>query len=422
MKRLLSGICSILITLSIFSGCSGNGAKSSQSGSSAKTTITLMQSKTEIQSDMQKVVDGYNASQQNTTVKLLGTSGDNYTTVLQSQFSAKPEKAPTIFTASGLRASSFEPYMASLDDTKSAKLIMKSFQNEVTVNGKISGIPMAVEGYGLIYNKDLFKKAGVDASSIKSVDGLVDACKKLQKVNGVTHAIAMAKENYFAFIHPFNWGLAVSNDYSNQIKQLERGKISFSNIPTVSQFMKDLDKILPYTNQALDSYDDQISGFAGGKYAMIHQGDWAQSMLDQDKISFDYGMIAFPTGGNTKLSVDISDAWRVNKYATADQQKAAKDFLDWLLTSDKGQTYCADTFQFISSLKGMKSSSSKLGEIVSNAVQSSNTVPWVFNTSSFPNGIDVDGASLMQKYYAKVINSDEFMDQLTQTWRNDATK
>lgn len=47
----------------------------------------------------------------------------------------------------------------------------------MTADGKLLGLPMAVEGFGLVYNKDLFQKAGVDASSITSMDALVAACK-----------------------------------------------------------------------------------------------------------------------------------------------------------------------------------------------------------------------------------------------------
>jgi ABC-type sugar transport system, periplasmic component len=415
MKKNVCILCSALIAMTVFSG----GFASSAASASSKTTITIMQSKTEIQSDLQKVVNYYNNSQNKVTVNLLGTSGDSYATVLQTQFSATPGKAPTIYTISGFSATKFNPYMASLESSKAAKLLYSDFKGEVTVNGKISGLPMAVEGYGLIYNKSIFKKAGVTASKITSISSLVSACKKLQSVKGVEHPIAFSKENYFSFVHVFNWALAVSKNYKDQIKQLDSGKITFSGIPTVKTFANDLDKIKTYTNKALDSYDDQVSGFADGKFAMIHQGDWAQSVLDQNKVKFDYDIMPFPTSGNTKLAVGLSNAWRVNKYATADQQKAAIDFLDWLITSKKGQSYCADTFSFISAYKGVKSASTKLATDVSRYVKAGKTIPWVFNVD-YPNGIDVDGASLMQKYYAGAISSSELLNELTTAWVKDA--
>lgn len=425
MKKNLCILCSALIVLSLFSGCAKSASTATTStattSAAAKTVITIMQSKTEIQTDMQKAVDDYNSSQNNVTVQLLGTSGDNYPTVLQSQFSASPSKAPTIFDISGPDAAKFDPFMAPLDSSKAAKLLISNFKGDVTTDGTLYGLPMAVEGYGLIYNKDMFKKSGVDATTLTSMDALAAASKKLQTIGGATHAIAFAKDTYFIFIHPFDWSLAVDSNYHNDIQQLDSGKITFADIPSVKQFAKDLDTIKPYTNDALDSYDDQMSGFASGKFAMVHQGDWVQSVLDQDKVNFNYGMIPLPTSGNTKLEVGLANAWRVNKYASAAQQKAAIDFLDWLITSSKGQDYCAKDFGFIPAYQGMEAPTTELAKDVSSYVQSGKIIPWVYNTD-FPNGIDVDGAALMQKYYANAITSDQLLSQLTQVWVADAQK
>jgi raffinose/stachyose/melibiose transport system substrate-binding protein len=47
-----------------------------------------------------------------------------------------------------------------------------------TVNDKVYGVPMHTAQVGFFYNKDLFAKAGVDASSIKTWDDLLGAVKK----------------------------------------------------------------------------------------------------------------------------------------------------------------------------------------------------------------------------------------------------
>lgn len=420
MKRKICTLCSAILVVSLLAGCSSSPSGTTSSGESTeKTTITIMQSKVEIQSDLQKAVDEYNTTQSNVTVKLLGASGDNYTPVLQSQFSSQPEKAPTIFTFSGPDTVKFNNFMAPLGDTKSASLIPDTFKSEVSVAGEIYGIPMGVEGYGLIYNKDMFQKAGIEAAQINSIDALVSASKKLQSVQGVEHPIAFAKDNFFIFIHPFNWAFAVDSNYAADIKAINSGSKTMADIPSVKQWAKDLDAIKPYTNSGLNTYDDQVAGFASGKYAMIHQGDWVQTMLEQDKVSFQYGMIPYPTGGNTKLAVDVSNAWHVNKYASDVQQKAAKDFIDWISTSEKGQSYCADTFKFIPALKGMKAPSGALAQDIASYVNKDQIIPWVYNTD-FPSGIDGDGAAWMQAYYANQINSDQLLTQLTQLWAQSA--
>jgi raffinose/stachyose/melibiose transport system substrate-binding protein len=421
MKKVIAVLCSALMMTSVFSGCSSKPASSGTSSPAAKTEITIFQSKTEIQTNLQTVIDVYNASQQKVTVKLLQGAGDTYATLLQTDFASSPEKAPTIFTISGPDAPKFNNDMAPLTSSKASAILESSFKNEMTVNGTLVGLPMAVEGFGLIYNKDMFTKAGIDATTLTSVDALSAACAKLAKVKGVTSPIAFAKDSYFIFIHPWNYAFGASKDYSAQIKSVDAGTTTLSGIPTVAQFAKDLDVLKPYTNKGLDSYDDQVAGFVSGKFAMIHQGDWAQSMLDQDGVTFKYGMIPVPSSNNTNLAVGLANAWRVNKFSTAAQQKAAIDFLDWLITSDKGQGYCADVFGFIPAYTGVKAPSTELAAAVSSYVQKQATMPWVYNTD-FPNGIDADGQVLMQKYYAGAINSDQLLSQLTTAWVKDAKK
>lgn len=425
MKKVLSLIVATVLVLFTLAGCSSpsnkSGSTTSNGTSTSKVNISLMQSKTEIQSDLQKVIDYYNKSQDKVNVKLLGTSGDNYTTVLQSQFSSTPAKAPTIFAISGPETKQFQPYMAEIKGSKAASMIAEGAKDEVTVDGKLLGLPAAVEGYGLIYNKDMFKQANIDPASITSINALVDACKKLSSIKGVVHPIAFAKENYFSFVHPINWAFAIDPNYKSDIDKINKGQITMKDVPTVAQWIKDLDALKPYTNKALDSYDDQIAGFASGKYAIIHQGDWAQQVIDQDKPNFQYGMIPYPTSNNTKLAVGTAMAWRINKYATSDQQKAALDFLDWLITSEKGQDFSANTLKFIPAYKGVKAPDKPLAADVTKYVNDGNTVPWVYNTD-FPNGIDIDGASLMQKYYASPMTDDQFLSDLTKIWVQDAGK
>src|SRR5262249_44967542 len=57
-----------------------------------------------------------------------------------------------------------------------------------TIQGKLYGVPMHTSQVGFFYNKDLFAKAGVDASAIKTWDDLLGAVKKLQAA-GITPII-----------------------------------------------------------------------------------------------------------------------------------------------------------------------------------------------------------------------------------------
>jgi len=417
-KKSLSIICAIAVTLSTLVGCSSNTAGSS----SGTVVVTLIQNKVEIQSQLEAAAKTFNESQTGVKVQVLGSTGDNLVTTLQSQFASAPAKAPTVFTCqSGSEFDKFFKYMAPMDSAKASKNIAKGQKDDAMKNGKLYGLPLAIEGIGLIYNKAIFKAAGVDPTSIKTMDDLDAACAKVAKVKGIVHPLAFSKETYFQFMHPFNWPFAVMSNYKEVIPKVISGQLKLKDVPEVKQFANDLTKLKPYTNLALDSYDDQVAGFAQGKYAMIHQGNWAQSIIDQYKVKFDYGMIPMPVNGNTSLAVGNTNFFHVNSAATKEQQAGGIKFLDWLLTSPAGQKIVTNEFKVIPAYNGFDTSKLPvLAQEVSKYSKSGKTVPWTFNL--FPAGVDKDCTSAMQEFYAGKIKTDQLLDQIQEVWKNAAQK
>lgn len=424
MKKSISIVCAVAIALTTMVGCSSKtgDAQPTSTTKKEKAVITLIQNKVEIQKELENAAKDFNNSQSDVEVQILGAAGDNLVTTLQSQFASSPEKAPTIFTCgSGSEFEKFFNYMIPLDSAKAAKNIAKGQADDAMKDGKLYGLPMAIEGFGLIYNKTIFKEAGVDANSIKTMDDLIAASQKLAKVNGVKAPIAFAKETYFQFMHPFNWPFAVMSNYKDVIPKVISGETNLKDVKEVKQYAEELAKLKPYTNLAKDSYDDQVAGFAQGKYAIIHQGNWAQSIIDDYKVNFEYGMMGMPTNGNTSIAVGNTNFFRVNKYATKEQQDGAIKFLDWLFTDKAGQAYVTDKFKLIPAYNGFDTSKlSPLAQDVSKFSADGKTVPWTFNL--FPAGVDKDSSSAMEKFYAGKLTSDQLLDEIQKVWVNAAKK
>ena len=116
-----------------------------------------------------------------------------------------------------------------------------------------------------------------------------------------------------------------------------------------------------YSDPALltsGTYDQQILGFASGKYAFVTQGSWiGATMTSDDKEqyeaagSFKVGMIpyAFEEGIDTILTNSPS-WWAVFEN---DNTQKAKDFLTWL-AGDEGQKFLVEDAGFISPFKSCK--------------------------------------------------------------------
>lgn len=378
--------------------------------------ISFIPSKVEAQETFESIVETYNASQDGVEVTILGVAGDQTPTVLQSNFSSDPASAPTIFAISGPAASGFEQFYTDLSDMEAAGRLSESLAGEVTnEDGAIVGLPSAVEGYGFIYNQTMFEEAGIDPASLNSIDAFVGALETLSGVEGVASPIAFSEETYFLFIHFFNWAVALQDNWQDEMAAVNAGEQSLADLAMVQAWGSALDQIKEYTNLGLATYDEQVAGFAAGQYAMIHQGNWAQPIIVDANVDFEYAYLPFPLEGNTSLAVGTSNAWRVNNAATAEQQQAAKDFLDWLIISEEGQQLSAEELGFIPAYTDVLAPEGGLSESVAEYVSNGETVDWAFNTV-FPAGIDIDGAELMQAYYADQITSEELIQQLSDVW------
>jgi len=91
--------------------------------------------------------------------------------------------------------------------------------------------------------------------------------------------------------------------------------------------------------------------------------------------------------------------WAVNSGADDKVKEAAKDFLEWLYTSDKGKDYVVNKFFFIPAYKGFENvkPQDSLGKAVAKYSEEGKTTPWVFMGYPTAWGMDTVGTNI-QKY------------------------
>lgn len=420
MKKNLAMILAGVILSSALVGCSGtskNTNNDSEGSKKEKVKITLKQSKVEIQESLENIANKFNDSQDEVEVQVLGATKDT-TSQLQTQFAADPSQAPTIFTmAKGSDGERFQKYMASIESSKAAEKILPGFEEGAVVDGKLYGLPFSIEGIGLVYNKEIFTKAGINTEDITSIDALVEACDKLQEVEGVKSPLAFAKETSFIYKHLFNWAFATMDDYEIAIEKLNKKETTLGELQEVNDFIKAVKMLKPYTNLAKDSYDEQIAGFAAGAYPIIHQGNWAQKVLDDYEIDFEYGMIPFPLKGNDSIAVSVNSYFRINKYASEEEQQAAIKFLDWLFADEQGIKSEVTNFNLIFPYEGISTEGiGILAAEMSRYANEGKIVPWAFRL--FPAGTHKDFADAMEMYYADKLTSEQLLETFDKIWKS----
>lgn len=384
----------------------GNNAGSTEGGSSTvdkkEGKITIFQSKTEIVEDLNALAKAY-TEETGIEVEVWETTGDSYYSDLKTDVSTGA--GPTLFSLQpGAESVEMSDYLEDLGDLSFVDKIGEGMAD--VVDGKTVGIPYTVEGFGLVYNGDL-----VDPASINTVDGLVSFLET-SKADGI-NGLGLSQEDYFLIAHILNAPFAVQENPDEYLQQVLNGEVRMADDEAFTEFGTMMEAIRANCTNPVDvTYDNNCGDFATGKTAMIHQGNWCYSMFADYDVSFDMGITAVPIEGNTKLSVSVPTAWYVNTDASDDEKALAKDFLNWLYTSETGTEYLMNNFGFIPVVEGMTSETlDPVSQSVADAVASGNTIPWVM--TDWPAGIvTTDLAPIVQQFFTTDMTAEDMINQL----------
>ncbi|WP_391115812.1 ABC transporter substrate-binding protein [Psychrobacillus sp. L3] len=405
----------IVALLLILAACSGNeeaGKESENKGGSGKSSnqkITIFQSKVEISDQLEALAKEY-TKETGVEVEVWGTTGDDYFSQLQIRMNSN--QGPSIFSLQNVtEAEKMKSYVYDMDSEGYVKNIAPGM--ELKVNDKVVGVPYGVEGFGLVYNKDLVKP-----EDVADYDSFVRTLEKF-KAKGI-NGFGLSKEAYFLIGHISNYPFALQKKHYEYIDKLTDGKVTMAETKEFQEFGKFMDAIKANTPSPLDvTYDKEVGDFAAGKSAIIHQGNWAYGMLSDFNVDFEVGMLPFPLMGNDKLAVGVGNNWAINGKKDEAEVKAANDFLNWMFTSEIGQRYIVEEFGFVPALTNIKSDKlDSLSQDVLNASNSGKTIPWALNY--YPaNIIPNDFAPKAEEFFlSKDMTGKEFIEKLDDAWKS----
>ncbi len=211
----------------------------------------------------------------------------------------------------------------------------------VTINGDTWGIPTEINVFALLYNKALFKEAGViDEQGEPKIpvtwNELIDAASKITKKdsegNIIQYGFAFSKGMDWGVVDPFlcllvsNGGKYLSDDNSQCLVNSSEG-------------VEALEKILElFSKGGTDAYGDVISGFGEGKTAMILMPPWVEGMFRDalgDKFDTDVGVAPVPY---LKKPGTLQYSWFMGVLSKSKHKKEAWEFLRWFTSEIQPKT------------------------------------------------------------------------------------
>ena len=433
LKRILSLITVTTLVASSAVGCSSTGGNSGSSEGD-KVVVDIFQFKVEAKDALEKAAEAYEKENPNVDIVVETVGGGNdYGAALRSKFQSGEE--PTIFNVGGPQ--DVEDWAGKLENLSDESWVSEAFDGTlgaVTTSEGVFGMPFSQEGYGFIYNKEIFEKAGIDPSTINSYEALENAVKTLDSKKdelGLDAVFAVpGKEKWVTGLHLLN--VALANEFESGTQAYEAKELEFKYNKELKELL-DLQVKYAFKPDGKDAsinsvdYAMQIEQkYSTGKVAMVQMGNWAYGGIDgvNKEIASNSGLLPLPLKGvkEDSIPVGVPMYWSINKDESDAEKQAAKDFLNWLYTSDQGKEMIINDFNFIPAFKGYESDELQPKDPLSaDVLKYSNdgkTMPWVFMGYPSGWGENVVGADI-QKYLDGSMSWEDLVKNAKSTWSED---
>ncbi|MFD4705059.1 extracellular solute-binding protein [Gottfriedia sp. NPDC058432] len=416
-KKLFKSIAVLSTSMLLFTGCNNKKEETKKPATGEKITLNIFQFKAEIAKDLEALAKEYQKENKNVTVKVQTVGGGaDYGAALKAQFASGNE--PDIFNNGGYQeAVTWKDKLEDLSDQDWVKDLYPETEKPMTVGGKLLGMPMNTEGYGFIYNKDLFDKAGI--TKLPKTLTELDATAKKLKDAGITPFSVGYGEWWILGIHLLNIPFAQQPDPDKFIADLNAGKVKIPDNDKFKEFIKLFDLTIKYgnKNQLTTDYNTQVTNFASGKTALMQQGNWTQGMIDGITPNMKLGLLPMPINDDKnamdKIPVGVPNNWVVNK--NSKNKEEAKKFLNWMVSSDTGKKYIVEKFRFIPAVKTIEGKG--LGPIADD-IQKYSTEGKVlsWNWFKYPNGATNEFGASMQAYVGGQKNPQQLLQSFQDSW------
>ncbi|GGW62394.1 ABC transporter substrate-binding protein [Streptomyces xantholiticus] len=213
--------------------------------------------------------------------------------------------------------------------------------------GEVNGLPLASNASGVIYNKELFAKHGVEVP--RTWDELIDAAKTFEEA-GVTPFYGSLKDAWTS-LPAFNQ-LAANIPPAGFWEARRAGRTSFGKeYPEVA---RKLTEIYRYTQKNTFSrdYNAANQAFAKGESAMYVQGSYALPAIKTFKPEFEAGLFPLPAGngpGATRLVSGVDVALTMSRHP--EHAEESMEFINYLMRPEVVSAY-AEEQSAIPPLKG----------------------------------------------------------------------
>ena len=386
-----------------------------------KVSITIFNSKMEIQSQFEEMAEKY-AEDNGINIEVY-YSNDTVAAHLATKYS------------------SGDPYTLAMVDAKDVYSLAKDHAIDMSdqewvkntnyaigIDDQINGFPMCVEARGLIYNADAIEAITgetfnpEDYTTLASFKELIEQLKE----GGMETPTGIMKEDWSLGGHFLSQVSEEQPDVEEFITKLHEGEADLINDEKFNSLMDFFD-VMMENNYAKDSAiaaEREVTEMmlAEGEIAFMYGGNWDWSVINAYDYTENMGMMPIPQntddgtneklvgGGSKYFMIDSSDA------TTDEQRQAALDFLEWLADSEEGQKFITEDCALVPAFTNNENEvADPLGQSVKKYADEGAMID---NYNYMPDDhISLCGA-IFQKYLAGQMDRAEFATEIEDYWKS----
>ena len=386
-----------------------------------KVSITIFNSKMEIQSQFEEMAEKY-AEDNGLNIEVY-YSNDTVAAHLATKYS------------------SGDPYTLAMVDAKDVYSLAKDHAIDMSdqewvkntnyaigIDDQINGFPMCVEARGLIYNADAIEAITGETfnpEDYKTLDSFKELIEQL-KEGGMETPTGIMKEDWSLGGHFLSQVSEEQPDVEEFITKLHEGEADLINNEKFNSLMDFFD-VMKENNYAKDSAiaaEREVTEMmlAEGEIAFMYGGNWDWSVINAYDYTENMGMMPIPQntddgtneklvgGGSKYFMIDSSDT------TTDEQRQAALDFLEWLADSEEGQKFITEDCALVPAFTNNENEvADPLGQSVKKYADEGAMID---NYNYMPDDhISLCGA-IFQKYLAGQMDRAEFATEIEDYWKS----
>ena len=386
-----------------------------------KVSITIFNSKMEIQSQFEEMAEKY-AEDNGINIEVY-YSNDTVAAHLATKYSSGDPYTLAMVDAKDIYSLA-KDHAIDMSDQE----WVKNTNYAIGIDDQINGFPMCVEARGLIYNADAIEAITGETfnpEDYKTLDSFKELIEQL-KEGGMETPTGIMKEDWSLGGHFLSQVSEEQPDVEEFITKLHEGEADLINNEKFNSLMDFFD-VMKENNYAKDSAiaaEREVTEMmlAEGEIAFMYGGNWDWSVINAYDYTENMGMMPIPQntddgtneklvgGGSKYFMIDSSDT------TTDEQRQAALDFLEWLADSEEGQKFITEDCALVPAFSNNENEvADPLGKSVKKYADEGAMID---NYNYMPDDhISLCGA-IFQKYLAGQMDRAEFATEIEDYWKS----